>query len=99
MEDWTSRFKEITEADKVETSDDLKDKLADYMAKKGAEITIEAFTLHGTMAAIKGKADANGPSSLTEEEARTLVEGNSRLSHITGMMEVFAEISNKFLKD
>ena len=98
MEDWTSKFKEITEADRIDTGEDLKEQIADYMAKKGVEITLEAFTLHSKMATIKAKAEAQGTTSLSDEEAKTLVEGSSRLSHITGMMEVFAEIS-KFLKD
>lgn len=99
MDDWTSRFSEITEADKVETSEELKDKISEYIAKRGVEISIEALTLHTRMVVIKAKAEAQGTKSLTEEETKELVEGNSRLSHITGMMEVMTEIGNKFLKD
>ena len=97
--DWTSKFGEITEADKVETSEELKDKISEYIAKKGVEISIEAFTLHAKIVTIKAKAEAQGTNSLTEEEAKELVEGSSRLSHITGMMEVMTEIGNEFLKD
>lgn len=97
--DWTSKFREITEADKVETSEELKDKISEYIAKRGVEISIEAFTLHAKMATIKAKAEAQGAKNLTEEDAKALVEGNSRLSHITGMMEVMTEIGNEFLKN
>ena len=97
--DWTSRFSEITEADKMETSEELKDKIGGYIAKKGVEISIEALTLHSKMSVIKAKAEAQGANSLTEDEAKELVEGSSRLSHITGMMEVMSEIGNEFLKD
>ena len=98
MEDWTSRFGEITEADKIDTGEDLKEKIADYMAKRGIDISLEALTLHAKMATIKAKAEAQGTNSLTNDEAKTLVERSSRLSHITGMMEVMADLS-KFLKD
>lgn len=98
MEDWTSKYKEITEADRIDTGEDLKEQIADYMAKRGIEISLEALTLHAKMATIKAKAEAQGPKSLTDDEAKTIVEGSSRLSHITGMMEVMADLS-KFLKD
>ena len=98
MEDWTSKFKEITEADRINTDEDLKNEIADYMTKKGVEVTMEALNLHVNMSKIKAKAEAQGPNSLTDDEAKTLVEGSSRLSHITGMMEVMADLS-KFLKD
>lgn len=97
--DWTSKFREITESDKVETSEELKDKIGEYIAKRGVEISIEALTLHTRMVTIKAKAEAQGTNSLTEEEAKELVEGSKRLSHITGMMEVMTDIGNEFLKD
>lgn len=91
-EEFKSKFPEITEADKVETSEDFKCELALYLTEKAMTIGIEGLTITQKLRAFEDKS----PENMSDSEKEEFIKLHEKLDEANGALKLTREIMERF---
>lgn len=94
FKNFESKFPEITESDRIETSDDFKCELALYLTEKGMTLGLEGLSITQKLRAFEDK----NPETMTDYEKEEFIKLNEELNKISGALKLTTEIMERFLK-
>ena len=92
-EEFKSKFPEITESDRIETSDDLRCEFALYLTEKAMTIGLEGLTVTQRLRAFDDKK----PEMMTDSEKEEFIKLHEKLNETNGALKLVTEIMERFL--